>query len=137
MLKVELGLDFWRASCLWRKKIELSFVELGITHPQFIVLYHLSRYCDQIQNQKDLALAAGIDVATLSQIVRLLEKRNLLKRRHFKGDERAKHLKLTTEGLAILSSAIEKYHQANLNFFNPKLLNPVEFQANLLKLISS
>jgi DNA-binding MarR family transcriptional regulator len=135
VLKVELGLDFWRASCLWRKRIETSFLDLKITHPQFVVLYHLKEFEDYLHSQKEIALATGIDAATLSQIVRLLEKKGLLKRKHAKDDERAKYLKLTPEGQKMLSQAIDKFHSANLSFFDPNLIDLAHFQKSLFILI--
>lgn len=135
MLKVELGLNFWRVCCKWRKRIESSFIGLNITHPQFIILYHLKKCEDYNPSQKDISQATGIDAATLSQVVRLLEKKSLVRRKHLKGDERSKYLKLTAEGQKVLSQAIEKYHHANVSFFNADIIDPQQFQASLFKLI--
>ena len=89
-LSINLGLDFWRTACLWRRSIEDSLGEIGITHPQFMVLYHLNNCLQAWPNQKTLANDTGIDVATFSQIVRILEKKNFIKRKHHVEDERAK-----------------------------------------------
>jgi DNA-binding MarR family transcriptional regulator len=132
--KFSLGFDFWRAACLWRKSIESVLNEIGITHPQFLILYHLDRANDSSQNQKSLAISSGVDVATTSQIVRLLERKKLIKRKHTKNDERAKYVKLTLEGQKTLAKALEKYHVAYLNFFDPEQIEMTNFQQTLFAL---
>ena len=118
MPSIRLGIDFWRTACQWRRSIEDSLDELGITHPQFMVLYHLECNSKASPNQKTLADIIGIDVATFSQIVRILERKNLVKRRHIKDDERAKYLKLTSLGGEALKRAMVKYRLVNHSFFD-------------------
>jgi len=130
-LEVNLGLDFWRASCLWRKNVEVSLNEIGLTHPQFVVLHYLQNSGKTNICQKNLSDITGIDVATLSQIVRGLEKKSLLKRKHIKGDERAKYLKLTESGSALQTKAEVIYSEANLGFFRPLNNHHDNFQQDI------
>lgn len=129
------GFEFWKASCLWRKKIEFSLGKIDLTHPQYVVLSSLVDSNQINICQKELSSVCSIDVATLSQIVRGLEKKMLLKRRHLKGDERAKYLKITPLGMQLLETASKAYYLANLEFFQPLDTSFEVFEKQIHKLL--
>jgi DNA-binding MarR family transcriptional regulator len=131
-----LGLDFWKASCSWKRKIEHNLKQLGLTHPQFIVLYYILQFSVSNKNisQINLSKETGIDTATISQIVRGLEKKLLLKRKHLKGDERSKFIKLSELGEKITTESIAIYSSATIEFFEPVVTNFDVFMKDLKKL---
>ena len=113
------GLLFWQASTLWRRSVELALHPHGITYVQFVLLEalsHLTRSGEQI-SQNDLAAFTKRDVTITSQVLRVLEKRNLVTRVTDQNDARARQLAVTEAGLAILETAIQIVETADEQFF--------------------
>ena len=89
----------------WHSMIKKELKKMNLTHPQFVVLASLA-YLLQNGNeitQIMISKLAGIDVMTVSQILNLLEKNNLVKRKEHSKDTRAKAV--------ILSKKERKYYK--------------------------
>ncbi|MBP6219096.1 MAG: MarR family transcriptional regulator [Oligoflexales bacterium] len=112
------GYLLWRTSTLWRRSIELSLKEIEITHSQFVVLATIEWLTKEAKSatQIDIGRQAGLDPNTTSQILRVLQKKGLVKRKHLT-DERSKHSELTQEGSACLKKAMPVVEQADGKFF--------------------
>jgi DNA-binding MarR family transcriptional regulator len=131
------GFLLWQVSSSWRRQIEQVLKNFDLTHPQFVVLANLAwlgRSNEQI-TQKELAQQVFIDTATLSQIIRGLEKKTLIKRVRIEGDERAKYPVITETGASLITQALPIVEACDKEFFS-KLKHPQDF-TNHLKLLNT
>ena len=115
-----IGFSYIKAYNIWHRKIKSELLNIGITHPQFVVLASLG-YLKQHQNevkQIDVANSADIDVMTISTIIRNLEKLELVHRTTSELDTRAKVLSITTEGTQILNRALKIVEAIDTQFFS-------------------
>src|SRR5262245_26897898 len=98
------GFLLWQVSTSWRACIEIILKNIELTHPQFVILATLgwlTRNGD-LTTQAAIGKMARLDPNTTSQIIKGLEKRELI-RREPSLDGRAKNPFLTTKGRKILS----------------------------------
>lgn len=114
-----IGFSFIRVYNIWHRAIKTDLAEIGLTHPQFVVLAslgHLSQN-DQEATQVVIAETSDIDVMTASTIIKNLEKKELIKRTPSVNDSRAKKVELTPDGLAIMQQALKIVEEIDLQFF--------------------
>jgi DNA-binding MarR family transcriptional regulator len=112
------GFLLWRASLEWRRSIERALAPLELTQPQFVVLAGigwLTRDGDAVR-QADIGRFMGIDPNTMSQILRALEKRRLVSRRHYANDS-GKYPRLTQLGHGLVTRAIALVEDVDQRFF--------------------
>jgi DNA-binding MarR family transcriptional regulator len=109
----------WQISTLWRRKIEAVLRPLDLTHPQFVVLACLGWLTQEGKHvqQKELAQFTAMDITVTSQILRNLEKRGYLTRRHLDGDERAKYPFITESGQQLLEQSLPLVETTDRQFF--------------------
>jgi DNA-binding MarR family transcriptional regulator len=112
------GYLLWRVSTQWRSTIEKTLKLYGITHPQFVVLATIGRLSRKSGGitQVEVSRATGLDVNTISQVVRGLEAKKLIKRVQ-KIDERSKNPLLTELGSEILTKTLPAVEKADAEFF--------------------
>ena len=126
------GFLLWQVSSSWRRKIEQSLKEFDLTHPQFVVLASLAwlaRLKKQV-SQKELSEQVCIDTATISQIIRGLERKGLIKRARIEGDERAKYPAVTEAGALLITKALPSIEDCDKKFF-AHLANQQDFLKHL------
>lgn len=112
------GYLLWHVSTAWRGFIEEALKPLGLTHPQFVILATtawLTRN-DEYVTQTDISKSSGLDPNTTSQILRGLEKKNLITRTRSL-NERSKNPLLTDLGLKIINKALPAVEKADSKFF--------------------
>jgi DNA-binding MarR family transcriptional regulator len=83
-----------------------EMADLDLTPRQFAVLLTVAQR--EGLSQTDLVELTGIDRSTLADIVRRMLKKGLLQRRRTREDARAYAVRLTDEGLRVLSAARPK-----------------------------
>lgn len=113
------GLIFMRVYNKWHGEIKRQLRKLGITHPQFVILTslgYISQYESEV-TQVMLAKIAGMDVMSVSQIINVLEKHELISRKEHSKDTRAKVVYITMKGLDILNKALPVVEQIDIEFF--------------------
>lgn len=112
------GYLLWRVSTQWRSAIEKALKPLDLTHPQFVVLATLAWLTKDGKkvSQIDVGRMAALDPSTTSQIVRGLEAKKFIKRKH-SVDERSKNPVITELGSAALAKAMPAVEQADVQFF--------------------
>ena len=128
------GYLLWHVTHRWQRLVEATLVDLGITHLQFVLLAGigwLTRAGD-LPTQVELADFCQIDRMQISQVVRKLETKGLVKRDVHLTDTRARVLRLTSPGEAILSQALPLIEQLDAAFFSP--CHPSVLLAELKKL---
>ncbi len=96
------GFLLWQVSMVWQRKVSASLKPHSFTQAQFVLLASLMWLSRQEKNitQVHLAQHAKMDVMTVSQVLRTLEKKKYLLREAHPQDTRAKVLRLTKTGEA-------------------------------------
>ena len=115
------GYLLWQVTHQWQRQVEATLADLKITHLQFVLLAGigwLSREGD-LPTQVQLAEFCQIDRMQISQVVRKLETKELVKRDVHSTDTRAKVLRLTRAGEATLNKALPLIEQLDATFFSP------------------
>ena len=113
------GYQLWQVSMRWRSLIEKTLKPMDLTHPQFVVLATtgwLTRHGDTI-SQVEISKAASLDPNTISQILRSLEAKKLITRKHSL-NEKSKSPLLTQFGFEKLSQALPAVEEADAAFFD-------------------
>ena len=107
------GFLLWQVSTQWRRLIESTLSDLGLTHPQFVLLANLAWLTHQGDSvtQVDLARHCRTDINMTSQVLRTLEKKGLIKRVYQEGNERSKFPQVTKEGARLIEKAIPLVEQ--------------------------
>lgn len=133
-----IGLLFMRTYNKWHSEIKTSLKKFGITHPQFVVLatlgYALQNTSEVTQTM--ISKLSGIDVMTISQILTLLEKKELVSREEHSKDTRAKAAFITPKGQDILNKTLPIVENVDLIFFG-KLENNEKTFIEFLHLLTS
>lgn len=113
------GFLLWHVSTTWRTSIEGILKTIGLTHPQFVILATLgwlTRKGERV-TQAAIGKMAGLDPNTVSQIIRGLEKQELIMREK-SSDGRAKNPILTITGSGILKTALPAVEKKDAEFFH-------------------
>ncbi len=103
-----------------QRAVDLFVEEVGEDGPtprQFAVL--LSVHQNPGISQTDLVRMTGVDRSTLTEILRRLGRRGLIRRERQAGDRRTNALHLTVEGLTAMESAIDAVERAQERILAP------------------
>ena len=131
--KKSTGLLFIRTYHKWHGLIKNELKTIDLTHPQFVVLTSLAALLRQQEwvSQTDIARFSDMDVMTVSQIIRLLVKKELIMREVHPKDSRANIILLTDTGLQKVNQALPLVEGIDQAFFG-KLENNTEILNQLL-----
>ncbi|WP_061593425.1 MarR family winged helix-turn-helix transcriptional regulator [Streptococcus gordonii] len=127
------GLLFIRAYHKWHGLIKSQLKTIDLTHPQFVALTTLAALLRQQEwvSQTDIARFSDMDVMTVSQIIRLLVKKDLIMREVHPKDSRANIILLTEQGLQKVNQALPLVEGIDQAFFG-KLEDKTEILNQLL-----
>lgn len=131
------GLLFIRAYNKWHTTIKTELRNLGITHPQFVLLTTLSylSQSDEYVTQASIAKMADMDVMSVSQIIRGLEDKGYLVRTNNPNDTRANAVRLLPKGQEIVKIALPVIERIDDNFFGVLSANEKTFRELLRQLL--
>ena len=131
--KKSTGLLFIRTYHKWHGMIKNKLRTIDLTHPQFVVLTTLAALLRQQEwvSQTDIARFSDMDVMTVSQIIRLLVKKELIMREVHPKDSRANIILLTDMGLQKVNQALPLVEGIDQAFFG-KLEDKTEILNQLL-----
>lgn len=131
--KKSTGLLFIRTYHKWHGLIKNKLRTIDLTHPQFVVLTTLAALLRQQEwvSQTDIARFSDMDVMTVSQIIRLLIKKELIMREVHPKDSRANIILLTDTGLQKVNQALPLVEGIDQAFFG-KLEDKTEILNQLL-----
>ena len=117
--KKSTGLLFIRTYHKWHGLIKNKLRTIDLTHPQFVVLTTLAALLRQQEwvSQTDIARFSDMDVMTVSQIIRLLIKKELIMREVHPKDSRANIILLTNAGLQKVNQALPLVEGIDQAFF--------------------
>ena len=113
------GLLFIRVYNKWHSIITQELRKLGITHPQFVILTTLNFLSQSDNNvtQVSIAKLADMDVMSVSQIIRGLEKKDFIKRTTNPEDSRANSVILLPKGQEMVRVALPVVEKIDDEFF--------------------
>lgn len=131
--KKSTGLLFIRTYHKWHGLIKNELKTIDLTHPQFVVLTTLAALLRQQEwvSQTDIARFSDMDVMTVSQIIRLLVKKEFILREAHPKDSRANIILLTDTGLQKVNQALPLVEGIDQAFFG-KLEDKTEILNQLL-----
>lgn len=115
-----LGYALMQAANAWRAELAITLAPASVTPPQFFVLAALLHAHGREHpgpTQKQLAGRTGIDVNTISQVLRGLERRGLVRRTPHPSDSRAIALSLTDAGLELARACTREARALNRRYF--------------------
>ncbi|EKQ51323.1 MAG: transcriptional regulator [Clostridium sp. Maddingley MBC34-26] len=113
------GLLFIRVYNKWHTVITRELRKLGITHPQFVVLTTLNFLSQSDENvtQASIAKMADMDVMSVSQIIKGLEKNEFIKRTTNPNDSRANAVTLLPKGQEMVRASLPIVERTDDEFF--------------------
>jgi len=130
------GFLLYKTHMYWQREIKRSLKPIGLTHTQFVIL--ANTYWLYLQNnqvtQIEIAQHAKMDTMMTSNVIRTLEKKDLVKRTEHHTDTRAKIVELTKKGFNDLKKAVEIVENFDREFFK-NLKNTKQFNQELLSLM--
>jgi DNA-binding MarR family transcriptional regulator len=118
---LSLGFLLWHATLRWQRAIAAALRPLGLTHVQFVllaVLWWFTAVRKEQPSQRALADQAGTDPMMTSQVVRALERKDLVVRAPDPDDSRARRLNLTASGRRLARKAIDLVEAVDDEFFS-------------------
>ncbi|MCD0466932.1 MarR family winged helix-turn-helix transcriptional regulator [Flavobacterium sp. ENC] len=124
---------------LWQRKQKKVLDPLDLTQTQFVLLAALgwlSKNSNAV-TQIDIANQSNSDRMMVSKVLRTLEEKGFVTRQEHETDTRAKTIRLTDTGEAVLQKAIIEIENADLDFFSSLDENLSSFNSNMVKLIDT
>jgi DNA-binding MarR family transcriptional regulator len=115
------GYTLMHAAQTWRTEATAVLKPHGLTVPQFLVvmaLYRQARHDWAPLTQTEVAVRLGMDANTTSQVVRGLERRDILQRTRHPEDARARALVLTEAGAILARDASADARRLNDTYFS-------------------
>jgi DNA-binding MarR family transcriptional regulator len=124
---------------LWQRKQKKVLDPLDLTQTQFVLLAALGWLSKKSKSvtQVDIANQSNADRMMVSKVLRTLEEKGFVTRQEHKTDTRAKTIRLTGSGEAILQKAILEIENADLDFFATLDSKLSSFNKNMVKLINN
>ena len=122
---------------LWQRKQKKVLDPLDLTQTQLALLAALgwlSKTSDVV-TQVDIANQSNADRMMVSKVLRTLESKKFITRQEHPTDTRAKIIKLTNTGEAVLQKALIEVVNADLDFFSALDEDLSSFNSNMVKLI--
>ena len=115
------GFLLWHATLRWQRAMREALAPHGLTHVQFVLLASTWFLGEQGEapSQRRLAEHAGTDPMMTSQVVRALERLDLMRRDRDPADARAVRLAVTDAGREGALAAIADVEEADRAFFAP------------------
>lgn len=114
------GFLLWQVSMDWRRQIESALSPLSLTHPQFVLLASLGWLTqgNRQVSQIELARHCKTDINMTSQVLRTLERKGYIERRHKQGNVRSKYPIVTEIGIRLIEQAIPLVEAIDRKFFS-------------------
>jgi DNA-binding MarR family transcriptional regulator len=132
------GLLLWQVTNRWQAAQRAALKPFGLTHVQFVLLASLAwLQADGPVTQRELAGHAATDPMMTSQVLRVLESRDLLRREAHPTDGRARALVITPAGAELADRANGAVEGCDRAFFAALGPSAPAFLGGLRRLVSS
>jgi DNA-binding MarR family transcriptional regulator len=114
------GFLLWHATLRWQRAVTKALRSLDLTHVQFVLLACTWWLNEQGEHptQVRLAAQAGTDIKMTSQVIRNLEKKDLVERDVDPADTRARRVRVTRRGARLAPRAIAVVERVDAEFFS-------------------
>lgn len=115
------GFMLWHATLSWQRRVGATLAELDLTYAQFGLLatiWWLTRTGSRPPSQREVAAHAGVGEVMTSQVLRLLERKELLTRERSTRDVRVRLLILTPAGVDLTEKAVVAVDSTERRFFD-------------------
>lgn len=132
------GFLLWQVTNMWtlqlRKTLELNH---HITHSQYVIMASIYWLGEQNEEVTQILLSqfTKMEPMTVSQILKVLQKKNYINRKEHSTDTRAKSVFLTPQGLDIVEKAVYTVASVDAKFFRVLGKSINKFNHELLALI--
>lgn len=117
------GFALWRVATVWQRAVRAALVELELTHAQFVLLTSAAwleaesgKHGEPV-TQAAIASHASTDAVMTSEVLRTLERRELVRRSSHPGDARARCIAVTAAGRRLVRRAVAKVEAVDEAFF--------------------
>ena len=133
------GFLLWQTSAIWQRLIKTALEPYDISHSQFVILAVLLWLSEQQQPiQTMLIEMTKLDKMTVSQALKKLAAKDLIKRQEAPDDPRAKLVFLTIKGKTLIKKLVLVIEEVDQQFFNHLKKNDLQsFKASLMQLITN
>ena len=114
------GSVLWQVATMWQRSLRSALEAVGLTHAQFVLLasaWWLGERSDAPVTQAHIADHARTDAVMTSEVLRTLERKQLVQRLPHPGDARARRIVLTDAGRTVAARAITLVEAADAAFF--------------------
>jgi DNA-binding MarR family transcriptional regulator len=129
------GFLLWQVTNRWQAAQRAALAPFDLTHVQFVLLASLTWLAGEGPvTQRELADHAATDPMMTSQVLRALERRDLVTRTPHLGDKRARAVLVTPEGRELANRAVAAVEGCDANFFQPLNEQVGEFARHLRQL---
>lgn len=126
------GFMLWRVTNQWQAVMRSSLKQFEITHVQFVLLASLTWSAEETGiTQSELSHRTQTDPMMVSQVLRALEQKGLVRREPNPNDGRAMLVQATPEGMFIAREANQAVESADARFFGTSASTPQPFLAHL------
>ncbi|MET3878019.1 MarR family transcriptional regulator [Chitinophaga sp. OAE865] len=126
-----------QVTMLWQRKQKKVLDPLDLTQTQFALLAALGWLSkkNKAVTQVDIANQSNADRMMVSKVLRTLEEKGFITRQEHETDTRAKTIRLTSDGGAVLQKALIEIEKADLDFFAALDTRLPAFNKNMVTLI--
>ena len=133
------GFLLWQVTNLWQREIKKILLPFDLTHSQFVILASMHWLTIQKADVTQIILSqhTKIDPMTTSQVVRTLQKKELISRQEHKTDTRAKTIEITEKGKKTIKKAVIAVEKFDREFFALLQTSQNTFNQNLQILLKN
>ena len=117
------GFALWQVATLWQRGVRAALAEVGLTHAQFVLLVSAAWLQASAQatgepvTQARVSDHAKTDAVMTSEVLRTLERKELLRRLAHPNDARARQIVLTPAGKKLARQAVALVEAVDHAFF--------------------
>lgn len=133
------GYLLWQVSKLWQRKLNAALSDLGLSSTQAVILMNVPRLNQEQRTVTQMLLAevTKVDRMTVSQSIRSLERKGLIRRVVASTNKRAYHVELTEGGSISAKQALQRIITAHEALFQPLATDTETYVTFTQRLISA
>lgn len=128
------GFSLWQLTNQWQRLQRQALAKLGVTHVQFVILASvlwLSSTSEDSVTQIQISEFTKTDKMMVSDVVKILLNKKLLRRAPHEKDGRAHSLTLTPKGKNLILKAVAVVEKIDKDFFCAKNAELIQFNKAL------
>jgi len=131
------GWLMWEMTLLWKRKLDQKLEKYDLTNYQVMILRALLQVTQNgdVVNQAELADYLRTNVMMTSNVLRTLEKKNLVSRQPHPSDTRAKVIVLTEQGIEMAEKGLQEIITLNQEIFGKSEQISSQLVQNLKQLL--